>query len=216
MKRLIAITVMLSAVCPASTYAQSSTVECQKLFKRADVDGDGALQSGEASLFLDRMDEAQVKRSDPSIISYEEFMIACRKGNFTRVDQPDGLADQWAGPPPDTKQNLQSGEDENIKPAQQEEQHRAIPNGLRASKLLGLPVYTMDEAHVGKVRDLIMSNDLRNTQLILGVGGFLGMGERYVAVEISQLNFVTKGNELVVVLDAVQDDLESFSTFEGQ
>jgi len=52
----------------------------------------------------------------------------------------------------------------------------------RSSKLIGVDVYNEANEKIGAVEDLIVDKSGRVENVILGVGGFLGMGEHYVAV----------------------------------
>ena len=56
-----------------------------------------------------------------------------------------------------------------------------------SSKLKGLKVYNQKDESVGEISDLAIKNHQVDA-LILSVGGFLGMGERYVAVSPSSVN----------------------------
>ena len=56
-----------------------------------------------------------------------------------------------------------------------------------SSKLKGLNVYNQKDESVGETTDIAIKNHQVDA-LILSVGGFLGMGERYVAVSPSSLN----------------------------
>ena len=78
---------------------------------------------------------------------------------------------------------------------------------------MGTTVYSRENANIGKIRDLTVTHGAETpTQVIIGVGGFLGMGEKRVAVEISQLTFGTRGKDLMVVLNTAPADLEVFGT----
>ncbi|MCC2097058.1 MAG: PRC-barrel domain-containing protein [Hyphomicrobiales bacterium] len=59
----------------------------------------------------------------------------------------------------------------------------------RASKLIGHVVYSAKNENIGEINDLIVSADGKISHVILGVGGFLGLGERNVSVAMSDLNF---------------------------
>jgi hypothetical protein len=185
-----------------SAHAQSPA-DCHELFGRADVERDYELKMSELAPFQQGMKSSQVRQSDPAAISYEEFMIACRKGAFARVEQP--KANDWSGPPPEVNEPPVSEEMNEQGP-----QFGKLPQGLRVTHLIGTPVYTMDDEQVGRIRDLVVSGDVTHSQVVLGVGGFLGLGEQYVTVEISQLRFITRDNELAVVLDATKRDLSKF------
>jgi sporulation protein YlmC with PRC-barrel domain len=55
-------------------------------------------------------------------------------------------------------------------------------NNDLSSKVVGLDIYNNDNKDIGKVQDIALTPDGRTTAYIVSVGGFLGMGERYVAV----------------------------------
>ncbi len=60
----------------------------------------------------------------------------------------------------------------------------------RTSKLVGLNVYNTSNEKVGDVSELLIDNSGKVTAVILGVGGFLGVGEQNVAVNFDQLKWV--------------------------
>jgi len=52
----------------------------------------------------------------------------------------------------------------------------------RASKLVGVNVYNEANEKIGDVNEVILDKSGKVANVILGVGGFVGMGEHYVAV----------------------------------
>ncbi|MDO9439314.1 MAG: PRC-barrel domain-containing protein, partial [Beijerinckiaceae bacterium] len=58
----------------------------------------------------------------------------------------------------------------------------------RASKLIGSTVYGSDNASIGEVNDVILASDGKVNGVVIGVGGFLGVGEKNVAVSFDKLN----------------------------
>lgn len=60
----------------------------------------------------------------------------------------------------------------------------------RASKLVGVAVYNNGNEKIGDINDVILDSGGRVANVVIGVGGFLGMGERNVAVGFDQLKFV--------------------------
>jgi sporulation protein YlmC with PRC-barrel domain len=62
----------------------------------------------------------------------------------------------------------------------------------RASKLVGVNVYNESNEKIGDVNDVILGKSGTATNVILGVGRFLGMGEHFVAVTFDQLKWVDK------------------------
>jgi sporulation protein YlmC with PRC-barrel domain len=62
----------------------------------------------------------------------------------------------------------------------------------RASKLVGVSVYNNSDEKIGDINDLILDSSGRVANVVIGVGGFLGMGEHNVAVAFDQLKFATE------------------------
>jgi sporulation protein YlmC with PRC-barrel domain len=62
----------------------------------------------------------------------------------------------------------------------------------RASKLDGLNVYNNNNETIGEIKELLLDNSGKVQAVVIGVGGFLGMGERDVAVPFDQLKFVNE------------------------
>jgi hypothetical protein len=56
-----------------------------------------------------------------------------------------------------------------------------------SSKLKGLNVYNQKDEKVGEITDLAIGKGEQLQAMILSVGGFLGVGERYVAVSPSSV-----------------------------
>jgi len=59
----------------------------------------------------------------------------------------------------------------------------------RASKLVGVNVYNDANEKIGDINDVILDKAGKVENVILGVGGFLGMGEHYVAVGNDKLKW---------------------------
>ncbi|OLP45907.1 photosystem reaction center subunit H [Rhizobium oryziradicis] len=58
---------------------------------------------------------------------------------------------------------------------------------VAASNYIDQDVYTAGDKSIGKINDLIMQKDGTVVAAVIGVGGFLGMGEKNVAVPISKI-----------------------------
>ncbi len=59
----------------------------------------------------------------------------------------------------------------------------------RASKVVGLSVYNDSNEKLGSINDLLMDKSGNIKAVVLGVGGFLGMGEHLVAVPLDKVKF---------------------------
>jgi hypothetical protein len=62
---------------------------------------------------------------------------------------------------------------------------------LLASELIGTPVRNAKEDKLGDINDVIMGKDGKPAVAVLGVGGFLGIGEKNVGVPFQALDFRT-------------------------
>ncbi|UGX95846.1 PRC-barrel domain-containing protein [Bradyrhizobium barranii subsp. barranii] len=62
----------------------------------------------------------------------------------------------------------------------------------RASKMSGLKIYNDANENVGSINDLLMDKSGNIKIAVIGVGGFLGMGEHLVAVPYEKLKFVNE------------------------
>lgn len=86
-----------------------------------------------------------------------------------------------------------------------------------ASKIIGSPVYdgtAADANNLGKISDIVVNEDGTVAAVVLGVGGFLGIGEKQVAVDYSALQWVVAAdNTERFVLNASKDDLTNAPDF---
>ena len=62
----------------------------------------------------------------------------------------------------------------------------------RASKVIGLYVYNDANERLGSINELLMDSSGKVAKAVIGVGGFLGIGESDVAVNFDQLKFVNE------------------------
>jgi sporulation protein YlmC with PRC-barrel domain len=66
------------------------------------------------------------------------------------------------------------------------------PGQWRASKLDGLNVYNNNNESIGEIKELLLDNTGKVQAVVIGVGGFLGVGEHDVAVPFEQIRFVAE------------------------
>src|SRR5215510_6918227 len=59
----------------------------------------------------------------------------------------------------------------------------------RASKLVGLSVYNEKNESVGSINDMLTDKNGKIVAVVIGVGGFLGLGEHLVAVPFEKVKF---------------------------
>jgi hypothetical protein len=61
-------------------------------------------------------------------------------------------------------------------------------NDWRGTKLIGSSVYGPDNSSIGEISDVIIGSDGAIKAAVIGVGGFLGVGQKDVAVPFNALN----------------------------
>jgi sporulation protein YlmC with PRC-barrel domain len=86
----------------------------------------------------------------------------------------------------------------------------------RGSKLIGATVYGTDNASIGEINDLMVANDGKISAAVIGVGGFLGVGSKNVAVPFEKLNLSRKPDTGAIDKITVafsKDELKNAPTF---
>jgi sporulation protein YlmC with PRC-barrel domain len=83
-----------------------------------------------------------------------------------------------------------------------------------SSKLKGLNVYNQKNESIGEISDIAIKNHQIDA-LILSVGGFLGMGEHYVAVSPSSVNvrYDDKNNKWLASMNTTKEALKEAPEF---
>ena len=80
----------------------------------------------------------------------------------------------------------------------------------RSSKLVGMAVYNRANERVGDINDLILGPDGKIASAVIGVGGFLGIGEKLVAVDFSELQLNRDADGTMrATINSTKESLES-------
>ena len=75
-----------------------------------------------------------------------------------------------------------------------------------------MPVFNDKSERIGTVDDIVMAPDMARAYAIIGVGGFLGVGKRNVAIRLTQLIRQVDGS--FVLVGATKDVLKALPPFE--
>jgi len=90
-------------------------------------------------------------------------------------------------------------------------------NTILAKDLIGQTVYAPDKTKIGNISDLILSKDGKNVQgFVIGVGGFLGIGEKSVAMKIDRLQIGQDKDGLQLIMDAKKEELSNAPAFKSK
>jgi len=81
---------------------------------------------------------------------------------------------------------------------------------MRASKLIGTKVVNTANETIGDINEIVLGKDGKVAAVIIGVGGFLGMGEREVAMNFESLRMSRdSSNNLVLTANTTKDALKA-------
>jgi hypothetical protein len=83
-----------------------------------------------------------------------------------------------------------------------------------ASELIGQTVYNSADEALGDVNDVVWSEEGGIDAIVVGVGGFLGIGEKSVAVSYDMVNITTDENgNKKLILEATEEELSGAPEF---
>lgn len=89
-------------------------------------------------------------------------------------------------------------------------------NEWLAHVFIGADVLNAAGENVGDVRDLVFDRAGRISTVVIGVGGFLGVGEKHVAVPFSALTYgLSKDNTRVITVAISKEDLKLAPAFKA-
>ncbi|MGB6172674.1 MAG: PRC-barrel domain-containing protein [Xanthobacteraceae bacterium] len=74
-------------------------------------------------------------------------------------------------------------------------------------------VYDPSNAKIGEIMDVLVAKDGHVQAAIVGVGGFLGAGEKDVAVSFSSIKKTMKDDKVYLTLDTTKDALKKAPGF---
>ena len=83
---------------------------------------------------------------------------------------------------------------------------------VRAQSMLGIDVRNGQDT-IGKVSDLVVTNDGRVDAIVVGVGGFLGIGEKRVALAWDSMKLTEQDGGRVILVSATREQLEGMPTY---
>jgi sporulation protein YlmC with PRC-barrel domain len=75
-------------------------------------------------------------------------------------------------------------------PAAQSTAPKAQGEMWRSSKLIGLSIYNDQNEKLGDISEILLDKSGKADFVVIGVGGFLGIGQQDIMVEMSKLKFV--------------------------
>jgi len=89
---------------------------------------------------------------------------------------------------------------------------RAVAMGYRSSKIVGSDIVNENGGKIGKLDDLIISREQRALFAVITVGGYLGIGNKLIAVRYDELRPTTDDKGFVLA-GATKDSLKLLPEF---
>jgi sporulation protein YlmC with PRC-barrel domain len=85
---------------------------------------------------------------------------------------------------------------------------------FRTSKLVGAKVYNAANENIGSIEDIVLKADGTMDEVVLSVGGFLGIGDKYVAMPFNAFKVSRDGSSLKVTTEGTKDSLKALPDYQ--
>jgi len=94
----------------------------------------------------------------------------------------------------------------------------ATADELTKERLVGARVYGSNDEDVGEVDQVITNDSGKITEVVLDIGGFLGLGEHSIAVNMDEVNVVRKqdDSDVRVYIDGTEETLKAQPEYKKQ
>lgn len=136
-----------------------------------------------------------MRRTTTPVFTAIPLVVACLVLSPALAQVPPGPAD---APPP---------------AAESSEPGTVAPGAWRAGQLIGQTVTTTLNQNVGTVSDILIDPDGRVAAVMIGVGGFLGMGERTVPIALRHLTITPgHGDQIAIETSLSRDAIDQAAT----
>lgn len=88
---------------------------------------------------------------------------------------------------------------------------------MTAEDLEGATVYGENDEKVGEIDSLVLTADGKIQEAVVGIGGFLGLGEKSIAVSFDELQILKKNDsdDVRIYIDSTKDALEAQPEYKG-
>lgn len=158
---------------------------------------------------------------------------------FERDDREDALNEETAAPAADVDADAEQMDDAAVdadaeqmnetaaerqmltRPAIEREGYAEVDmeavHQMTSEDLTGANVYGANDETVGEINSLVVGDDGAISKVVIGVGGFLGIGEKEVAVTFDELQILQEadGDDVRIYIDSTKEALEAQPEFEN-
>ena len=84
---------------------------------------------------------------------------------------------------------------------------------LADDEVIGKDVVNAMDEEVGTIADLVMDQDQKLVGVVLSVGGFLGIGDKWVAIPVDQIDFPTDEQPARLLVEVTEEQLKNAPDF---
>jgi sporulation protein YlmC with PRC-barrel domain len=84
---------------------------------------------------------------------------------------------------------------------------------LADEEVIGKDVVNVTDEEVGTIADLVMDREKKLVGVVLSVGGFLGVGDKWVAVSVDQIDFPTDEQPARLLVAVTEEQLKNAPDF---
>lgn len=182
--------------------AETKPATAEDLAAAPTQDGEDAQQTAdaEAQMDVEGSGQDQQQAADTTPLEGEEGEMTASEDTQARPTEETAAAEDQGMAPDETqtaaidRNNLQQAE----------------PDQIRAENLTGTSVYGANEEDIGEIGDVVLTPEGEVDAVIVDVGGFLGLGEKEVAIGMDNLAFMTdQSGELYLYTEFTQEELEA-------
>jgi sporulation protein YlmC with PRC-barrel domain len=197
--------------------AMLDDAKCASVWSLTERDGD-TLSEDKAAPFV--VNFKLVDANADGKISEAEFKDGCKKGlvqeaSAEGAQKPSGAAAPQGGEQPGGPATATDTQEKEVPPAAASAAQNStefittVPSdALSISTYYNEDVYDNQNNKIGDVNDILLDKDGRVSTVIIGVGGFLGVGEKDVAVPFSALKVAEKDGDRYLVINVSKEALE--------
>ena len=102
-------------------------------------------------------------------------------------------------------------------PAEQAAPETIHAEGILASDVIGETVYSSagdDGQNIGSVSDIVLATDGTAEAVVIGVGGFLGLGKKDVAIEYDLVQWTERDGNRYLIVETTPEALKALPAFD--
>jgi sporulation protein YlmC with PRC-barrel domain len=89
-----------------------------------------------------------------------------------------------------------------------------VTSAMLGTQVWKQAVYDNTGTRIGEIDDMVVSNTGQINEALIGVGGFLGIGEKTVAIPYASLRPMADGSRVWYVLDQTKEQLTAAPAFD--